>query len=117
MSGQTGGAGSWEPATEAGLGRAASFPQTRVGGPGVGLLCRSSLFLLEVRPIRRSWWLWAQGPETRRNCGIGPSVPHVPGTDVLTVAWPQGLRRCHHIRILKSDMGHRCQSSGPLPFV
>lgn len=35
----------------------------------------------------------------------------------LAVAWPQGPRRRHHIRILKSEMGHRCQSSGPLPNV
>lgn len=81
-------------------------------GPGVGSLPRSPLFLSEVRRVRRSWWLWAQGLETRRDCVIGLFVPQVPGTNVLTVAWPQGLRRCQHIRILKLEMGHRCQSSG-----
>lgn len=50
------------------------------------------------------------GPRDPRDCVIGLFVPQVP--NVLTVAWPQGLRRCQHIRILKLEMGHRCQSSG-----
>lgn len=57
----------------------------------------------------------ALGLETRRDYVIGLFVPQVPGTDVLTVVWPQGLRRCQHIRILKLEMGHRCQSSGLSP--
>lgn len=70
------------------------------------MLGRSPLFLSGVRCVRRTWWLWAQGLETRRNCGIGFSVPRVPGTNVLTVAWPQDLRGCHHIRVITSKMGH-----------
>lgn len=108
MSGQTGAAKGREPAAEARRG-AGCFRGSREG-PGVGLLRRSPLFLSEVRRVRRSWWLWAQGLLTRRDCVIGLFVPQVP--NVLTVAWPQGLRRCQHIRILKLEMGHRCQSSG-----
>lgn len=59
------------------------------------------------------WNCWAGGPG-----GSGPRASRlggivalgfpsrVPGTNALTVAWPQGLRRCYHIRVLTSKMGH-----------
>lgn len=112
MSGHTGAARGREPAAEARLG-AGCFPGSCEGPGGGG--GRSPLFLSEVRCVRRSWWLWAQRLETRRDCVIGLFVPQVPGTNVLTLAWPPGLRRCQHIRILKLEMGHRCQSSGLSP--
>lgn len=57
------------------------------------MLGRAPRFPLEVGCEGRSWWLWAQGLETRRNCGTGLSIP---------CGLASGSKRCYHIRVLKA---------------
>lgn len=117
MSGQPGVPGDWEPATEACLGTADGFPWTRVRGLEGGIAVQVSTFSLVSEVYTEE--LMALSRASRPGGIVVLFVPPNPRHNVLTGAWPQGLRRCHHIRVLKSKMGHslRCQGSGPLPIL
>lgn len=82
--------GTGGPATDICLGRADGFPWAHVRGLVGGTAVQASTFAPGDGVCEEELWLWAQGLETRRNCGIRLPIPWTPGTE--TVAWPQGQR-------------------------
>ena len=77
------------------------------------MLGRAPRFPLEAGCERRSWWLWAQDLETRRDCGTGLSIPRARGTEA--VAWPQGRRGVTTSGFARQNgpQAQRSQGSGP----